>query len=413
MPQTLGLRIGLDDGQLLVGAAGQPQVGQRLVIDREDRHGRAVLRAHVADRGPVGQRHCGHTLPVELHELADDAVLAQLLRDGEHEVGGGRSGRQRAAEFEADHPRNQHADRLPEHRSLGLDATDTPAQDTQAVDHRGVGVGADAGVGVGLAVAHHDHARKVLDVHLVHDPRAGRDHLELVEGALPPAQELVALAVAFVLQRDVELQRLLSPEVVGDDAVVNHELGGGQRVDPVRVAAHLGERLAHRGQINHARHTGEVLHDHARRRELDLLARLGASVPRSQGTDLLGGDVCPVLGAQQVLQQNPVGVREVEFTEGVEREILERLLAHLQRRLGTETVETCHAHLPSRGPQSSLVVGARPDEAPSSSSVSASTARPSRRAQYPGTGRSPRCGRADNRARRNGAGPWPRSPGRN
>ncbi len=44
---------------------------------------------HVADGGAVGQRHVGEAGAEELDELADDALLAQHLRDGEHEVGGG------------------------------------------------------------------------------------------------------------------------------------------------------------------------------------------------------------------------------------------------------------------------------------------------------------------------------------
>ena len=33
--------------------------------------------AHVADGGTVGERHVADALTVELHELADDTVLAQ------------------------------------------------------------------------------------------------------------------------------------------------------------------------------------------------------------------------------------------------------------------------------------------------------------------------------------------------
>jgi hypothetical protein len=39
--------------------------------------------------------------------------------------------------------------RLAEHRGLGLDAADAPAEHGQAVDHRGVAVGADQRVGIG------------------------------------------------------------------------------------------------------------------------------------------------------------------------------------------------------------------------------------------------------------------------
>ena len=87
---------------------------------------------------------------VELDELADDAVLAQHLGDREHQVGRGGALGQLAGELEADDARDQHRHRLAEHRGLGLDAADAPAEHAEAVDHRGVRVGADAGVGVGL-----------------------------------------------------------------------------------------------------------------------------------------------------------------------------------------------------------------------------------------------------------------------
>ena len=85
----------------------------------------------------------------ELDELADHALLAQHLRDGQHEVGGGDAFRQLAGQLEADDLGDQHRDRLAEHRGLGLDAADAPAEHGEAVDHGGVAVGADQRVGIG------------------------------------------------------------------------------------------------------------------------------------------------------------------------------------------------------------------------------------------------------------------------
>ena len=72
-PQALLLGVGLDEGHAIV-AAGQAQVGQRLVVDGEDAGGGAVLGRHVGDRGAVGQGQRGQPVAVELHELADHAV---------------------------------------------------------------------------------------------------------------------------------------------------------------------------------------------------------------------------------------------------------------------------------------------------------------------------------------------------
>ncbi|GAA3040369.1 hypothetical protein GCM10020000_18590 [Streptomyces olivoverticillatus] len=171
-PEALLLGVRLDQRDLLLGAAGELEVLQGLAVDREDRGGGAELRRHVADGGAVGEARRGHALAVELDELADDAVLAQHLGDREDEVGGGGAVRQLAGQLEADDARDEHGDRLAEHRGLGLDAADAPAEHAEAVDHGGVRVGADEGVGVGLAAPDHDGAGQVLDVHLVDDAGA-------------------------------------------------------------------------------------------------------------------------------------------------------------------------------------------------------------------------------------------------
>ena len=360
VPETLLLGVGLDQLDLLAVTAGELEVLDGLLVDREDRDRRAELGAHVADGGAVGQRQRGDARPVELDELADDAVLAQHLGDRQHQVGGGGALGQVAVELEADHARDEHRDRLAEHGRLRLDAADAPADHADAVDHRGVRVGAYARVRVGLQLAVHlageDGAGQVLDVDLVDDAGAGRDDLEVVEGALAPAQELVALPVALVLDLDVAPEGLRGAEHVGDHRVVDDHLGGRERVDPGRVAAELRHRLAHGGEVDDAGDAGEVLHDHAGGRELDLLAGLGVGVPAGERLDVLGGDVGAVLGAQQVLQQHleAVGQRghrvvgEPLRLHRIQAEDLVVLAVHPECALGPEAVHARHRPSPRR-----------------------------------------------------------------
>jgi hypothetical protein len=89
--------------------------------------------------------------PEELDELADHARLAQHLGHGQHQIGRGRSLAQLAVQPEADHLRDQHRQRLSQHRRLGLDAADTPAEHAQPVDHRRMRVGSDQRVGYACA----------------------------------------------------------------------------------------------------------------------------------------------------------------------------------------------------------------------------------------------------------------------
>ena len=119
----------------------------------------------------------------------------------------------------------------------------------------------------------------MLDVHLVDDAGARRHHLELAERALPPAQELIALPVALVLEVHVPLERVRPPEHVRDHRMVDDKFGGDQWVDLRWVAAEVAHGLTHGGEIDHRGHASEVLHDHACGGELDLRIRSAAVRP--------------------------------------------------------------------------------------------------------------------------------------
>ena len=322
-----------------VVAPGHPQVADGLVVDREDGHGGAVLRAHVADGGAVGQRHRRDALAVELDELADDAVLAQHLGDGEHQVGRGRTLGQRADQLEADDLRDEHRHGLAEHRGLRLDAADAPPEHPEPVDHRGVRVGADQGVRVGHAVPLEHDPGQVLDVDLVHDPGARRHDLEVVEGGLAPAQELVALGVALVLELDVALEGVGSPEQVGDHRVVDHQLGGRQRVDPRGVAAELLDGLAHGGQVDHAGDAGEVLHHDPGGGELDLGVRLRrgshAASARTWSAVMFAPSSVRSRFSSRIFSEYGSFCGALHLVQPVD---LVRRAAHLQRALAAEAV---------------------------------------------------------------------------
>ena len=173
----------------------------------------------------------------------------------------------------------QHGDRLAEHRGLGLDAADAPAEHAEAVDHGGVRIGADAGVRIGddvavLAGRRPHRLAEIFEVDLVADAGAGRHDAEIVERLLAPFQEFVALLVALIFELDVAGEGHRRAELVDDDGMVDDEIDRHQRIDLLRVAAERGHGVAHRGEIDHRRHAGEILHQHARRAVGDLDAGL-------------------------------------------------------------------------------------------------------------------------------------------
>ena len=135
------------------------------------------------------------------------------------------------------HVGDQHRHGLAEHGRFGLDAADPPAEDAEAVDHGGVRVGAEQGVGVRLAVfGREHHPGQVLQVDLVADPGVRRDHLQGAEGLLAPAQEPVALPVALELELGVAGEGVGAAGEVGDDRVVDDQLGRDLGLDRGGVA---------------------------------------------------------------------------------------------------------------------------------------------------------------------------------
>ena len=153
----------------------------------------------------------------------------------------------------------------------------------------------------------------------------------------------------LVLDVDVALEGVGAAEDVDDHRVVDHEFRRRQRVDFVRIAAEAGHRLAHRGQVDDARHAGEVLHDHPGRGELDLGVRLRAGIPVGDGTDVLGGDVGAVLGAQQVLREHLEAVGQFRGAgNGVQPVDLVAVVPDGQRVAGGERIHRRIAHINSR-----------------------------------------------------------------
>ena len=267
-------------------------------------------------------REMGEAGAEELDELADHAALAQHLGDGEHQVGGGDAFLHAAGELEADHLGQHHRQRLAEHGGFRLDAADAPAEHRQPVDHGGVRVGADQRVGIGhfhglllavdldLVLLRPDHAREIFEIDLVADAGAGRHHAEIIERALRPFEELVALLVLPVFLLDVLLEGLVVAEKGDRHRMVDYQIDRNLRIDLLGVAAEIVHGVAHGGEIDHRRHAGEVLHQHARRPEGDLaVGRLGLQ-PFGHRLDVVLGDRATVFVAQQVLQQNLHGERQ-------------------------------------------------------------------------------------------------------
>ena len=85
------------------------------------------------------------------------------------------------------------------------------------------------------------------------DAGARRHDAEVVERVLSPAQEHVALAVALELHLGVDQERRVGAVLVDLHRVVDDEVDRLQRIDALRIAAELDDRVAHRGEVDDAR----------------------------------------------------------------------------------------------------------------------------------------------------------------
>ncbi len=195
-----------------------------------------------------------------------------------------------------------------------------------------------------------DGTGQVLEIDLVADAGARRDYPEVVEGELPPAQKGIALPVAFHLLLDVDLESLGVGIAVDHHRVVDDQIDGNLRIDPLRIAAGAPDRVAHRRQVDHRRHPGKILHQHPRRREGDLVVRFAGLLPIGQGADVIDRHRRAILGAQQVLEQHLEGERQAGNVpqagsgRGRQAEIVVANAPCLQAAPGVETVLAGHHH---------------------------------------------------------------------
>ena len=142
------------------------------------------------------------------------------------------------------------------------------------------------------------------------DARARRHDAEVRERVLAPAQELVALAVALVLEIDVEREAVALAEMVDLHRVVDDQFHGLQRVHAGRVASQLDHAVTHGGEVDDRRHAREVLEQDAGGHERNLALGAALDVPPGKGRDVLLLDERAVFLAQQVLQQDAQRVRQ-------------------------------------------------------------------------------------------------------
>jgi len=149
----------------------------------------------------------------KFNELSDDTSLAQHSSAGQNQVSGSGVSWQLSNQFEADDLGQHHGDLLAKHHRFSFDTADTPADDTETVDHGRVRVSANHRVGVDEAISDESDTGEPLKIDLVHDTIARWHDSEVLKGLFSPLEEGKALLVTLEFD---SLVLLLSIGLSGD-----------------------------------------------------------------------------------------------------------------------------------------------------------------------------------------------------
>ena len=296
----------LDQRDLRVLAAGQAQVVDGLRVDGEHRRGGAVLRRHVGDGRAVAERQRRRR-------------PRRRTRGRRRRPSGWRRNSVSASTMSvavmpgcgwpASSTPTMSGSRIHDARpSITLSASrpPTPIAITPSASTCGVWLSVPTSVsGNATPSLRVDHRRHPLQVDLMHDPVARRDHLDVLEGALRPLDEVEAVLVAPILDRAVLRERVrVEAAALHRQRMVDDQLHRHHRVDLRRIAALLGDRVAQAGQVDQRGLAEDVVADHARRepREVEVapaLDQLRAGIASS---------IAGIAAAHQVLGMHARGV---------------------------------------------------------------------------------------------------------
>ncbi|MNF35247.1 hypothetical protein D3C84_161100 [compost metagenome] len=336
-PQSGKPGVLLDQLHLLIFAASEFQVIDGLLVYVEHRRRGAVFRGHVGNGCAIAEGQRRRTFAEELQPCTDDFLFAQVFGQRQHHVGGGDARLQLAGQFDANAFRQTHPRCAAEHHAFGFETTDTDGDHAQRIDVRGVAVGTDAGIREGHAVTHLDHRRHFLQVDLVHDAVARRDHVDVLERLLGPVDEVETVFVATVFDGAVLLERLLVETArLHRQRVVDDQLRRHHRVDLRRVAALQGDRVAQAGEIDQRGLAENVVADHTGRkpREVEVAFAFDQLL---EGV----GERGRVAATHEVFRQHAGGVRQGVVTAGLNRFDRRTGVEIIQRAAGQGFTEFC------------------------------------------------------------------------
>ncbi len=145
-------------------------------------------------------------------------------------------------------------------------------------------IGADQRIRIGHAILYLHHRRHALQIDLVQDAVARRDHVDVLERLLGPVDEIEAVFVAAVFDGAVLVEGVRIEAAAFDgQRVIDHQLGRHHRIDQRRVAALQCDRVAQAGQVDQCGLAQNVVAHHARREPWEVQVAFAFDQLRQRG----------------------------------------------------------------------------------------------------------------------------------
>jgi hypothetical protein len=201
----------------------------------------------------------------------------------------------------------------------------------------------------------------------MHDADVRRHDTAVLKRFLTPFQEHISLAITFQLSIGIEGECRGSSILVYLHGVIDNQVHLLQRIDLSWIASHLIDHVSHRRQVHNGRHSGEVLHQHARRPKSDFLFGLLHCCACREGRDVGGRDRLAVLESQQVFEHDLQRKRQfgygaqAGFLGFFEREVFKLRVPDVQCGLRVECVHDFKILTPALAPwQKAIILGQTP-----------------------------------------------------
>lgn len=148
LEKSNSFQILCDQFHFLVASTCLLQILQSNLVYWEQPDSCTVFRCHVADSCTIGKAESADSRSVKLNEFVDDSFFPEHLSAEQDEVGGSSCLLHFSSEFESYDLWQDHGGALTKHDRLSFDASNSPSNNSEAIDHGCVRVSAHYAVRV-------------------------------------------------------------------------------------------------------------------------------------------------------------------------------------------------------------------------------------------------------------------------